>query len=90
MSFTTLDRDIEQQSNLIHASPETLRRLSGIPAGFRLAGMMVLRAKRGTIRFDLPDGRSVLFDHGEPGPNAYKVVTCYVAAIRIFFHCFSE
>ncbi len=70
MSFTTLDRDIEQQSNLIHASAESLRRLAGVPAGFRLAGMMLLRAKRGTIRFDLPDGRSVLFDHSEPGPNA--------------------
>lgn len=70
MSFTTLDHDIEQQSNLIHASAETLRKLAGIPAGFRLAGMMVLRAKRGRIRFDLPDGRSVLFDHGEPGPSA--------------------
>lgn len=70
MSFTTLDHDIEQQSNLIHASAETLRKLAGIPAGFRLAGMMVLRARRGRIRFDLPDGRSVLFDHGEPGPSA--------------------
>ncbi|MHA7900995.1 MAG: class I SAM-dependent methyltransferase [Henriciella sp.] len=70
MSFTTLDRDIEDQSNQLLASPETLRRLSGVPAGFRLAGMMLLRAKRGTIRFDLPDGRRVLFDHGEPGPNA--------------------
>ncbi|MEL6756852.1 MAG: hypothetical protein AAFP81_10500, partial [Pseudomonadota bacterium] len=70
MSFTTLDRDIEEQSNHVRASAETLRRLSGVPAGFRLAGMMLLRAKRGTIRFDLPDGRRVLFDHGEPGPNA--------------------
>ncbi|MEP1142914.1 MAG: cyclopropane-fatty-acyl-phospholipid synthase family protein [Henriciella sp.] len=70
MSFTTLDRDIEDQSNHILATAETLRRLSGVPAGFRLAGMMLLRAKRGTVRFDLPDGRRVLFDHGQKGPNA--------------------
>ena len=70
MSFTTLDRDIEDQSRQILASPESLRRLSGVPAGFRLAGMMLLRAKRGTVRFDLPDGRRVIFDQGEKGPNA--------------------
>ncbi|MEL7042005.1 MAG: cyclopropane-fatty-acyl-phospholipid synthase family protein [Pseudomonadota bacterium] len=70
MSFTTLDHDVEAQSNLISASPDTLRRLSGVPAGFRLGGMMLLRAKRGSIRFDLPDGRKLLFDHGEKGPNA--------------------
>ena len=70
MSFTTLDHAIEDQSNHVLASPETLRQLTGVPAGFRLAGMMLLRARRGTIRFDLPDGRRVLFDHGEKGPNA--------------------
>ena len=70
MSFTTLDQAIEEQSNHIHASAEALRQLTGVPAGFRLAGMMLLRAKRGTIRFDLPDGRRVLFDHGQKGPNA--------------------
>ena len=70
MSFTTLDHAIEDQSNHVLASPETLRQLTGVPAGFRLAGMMLLRARRGTIRFDLPDGRRVLFDHGEKGPTA--------------------
>lgn len=70
MSYTTLDKSIEDTSGYIMASPEALRRLSGVPASFRLAGMMVLRARRGTIRFDLPDGRRVLFDHGQKGPNA--------------------
>ena len=70
MSFTSLDRDIEDHSHSILASPEALRQLKGVPAGFRLAGMMLLRARRGTMRFDLPDGRRVLFDHGEKGPNA--------------------
>lgn len=70
MSFTTIDQQIEDASNYILATPDSLRQLSGVPAGFRLAGMMLLRAKRGTIRFDLPDGRRVLFDHGQKGPNA--------------------
>ncbi len=82
MSFTTIDHQIEEQSNHIHASPETLRQLSGVPASFRLAGMMVLRAKRGTIRFDLPDGRRVLFDHGQKGPNAVVEVHSYDFAKR--------
>ena len=56
MSFTTLDHAIEDQSNHVLASADTLRQLTGVPAGFRLAGMMLLRAKRGSIRFDLPDG----------------------------------
>lgn len=70
MSYTTLDTRIDDETSVLHASPEVLRRLSGVPAGFRLAGMMVLRARRGTIRFDLPDGRKVMFDHGIKGPNA--------------------
>lgn len=57
-------------SDCITASAQSLRQLSGVPAGFRLAGMMLLAAKRGRIRFTLPDGRNVLFDHGKPGPSA--------------------
>lgn len=70
MSYTTIDTQIDSETSVLHASPEVLRKLSGVPAGFRLAGMMVLRARRGTIRFDLPDGRKVMFDHGIKGPNA--------------------
>jgi cyclopropane-fatty-acyl-phospholipid synthase len=82
MSYTTLDHALEEQSNFIQASPESLRQLSGVPAGFRLAGMMLLRARRGTIRFDLPDGRRVLFDHGEKGPNAVVEVHSFDFAKR--------
>ena len=59
MSFTTLDREIEEHSSQILASAESLRRLAGVPTSFRLAGMMLLRAKRGTIKFELPDDRRV-------------------------------
>ncbi|MEM7492977.1 MAG: cyclopropane-fatty-acyl-phospholipid synthase family protein [Pseudomonadota bacterium] len=70
MSYTALDDEIRERSDVIAASPESLRQLAGIPASFRLAGMMVLRARRGSVRFDLPDGRKVLFDHGQKGPHA--------------------
>lgn len=82
MSFTTLDHAIEDQHNHILASAEALRQLTGVPAGFRLAGMMLLRAKRGRIRFDLPDGRRVLFDHGQKGPSAVVEVHSFDFAKR--------
>lgn len=82
MSFTTLDHDIEAASDQIHASPEALRKLTGVPASFRLAGMMVLRAKRGSIRFELPDGRQVKFDHGQKGPHAIVQVHSFNFAKR--------
>jgi cyclopropane-fatty-acyl-phospholipid synthase len=70
MSYTALDEKIRDSVDIITASPEALRQLSGVPASFRLAGMMLLRAHRGSIRFDLPDGRRILFDHGQKGPHA--------------------
>ena len=70
MSYTTIDSSIANSGHVISASPQALRQLTGVPASFRLAGMMILRAKRGSIRFQLPDGREVLFDHGQPGPHA--------------------
>lgn len=82
MSYTTLDPVREDQSNHVLASPEVLRQLTGVPAGFRLAGMMLLRAKRGSIRFDLPDGRRVLFDHGQKGPHAVIEVHSFDFAKR--------
>ena len=82
MSYTTLDHVLEDSSNHVLASPESLRQLTGVPAGFRPAGMMLLRAKRGTIRFDLPDGRRVLFDHGQKGPNAVVEVHSFDFAKR--------
>ncbi|QYJ00262.1 cyclopropane-fatty-acyl-phospholipid synthase family protein [Thalassovita mediterranea] len=61
---------MNQQSGEIRATVSTLRQLSGVPAGFRLAGLFLLRTENGSLRFNLPDGRSVLFDQGNPGPHA--------------------
>ncbi|HIK65474.1 MAG TPA: class I SAM-dependent methyltransferase [Henriciella marina] len=61
---------MHQQSGEIRATVSSLRQLSGVPAGFRLAGLFLLRTENGSLRFNLPDGRSVLFDQGRPGPHA--------------------
>lgn len=82
MSFTTINPRLEASSNIILASPDSLRKLSGVPANFRLAGLMLLRARRGSIRFQLPDRRQVLFDHGQDGPHALISVHDYDFAKR--------
>ncbi|WP_084396475.1 SAM-dependent methyltransferase [Henriciella aquimarina] len=57
-------------SQTIKASVSSLRGLRDVPASFRLACLMLLRTETGSLRFDLPDGRSILFDQGKPGPEA--------------------
>ena len=82
MSFTTLRDQIETPGNPILASTETLRRLSGVPASFRIIGMILLQTKSGSLDFQLPDGRRVLFDSDSPGPNALIHVHRYDFARR--------
>ncbi|WP_300378943.1 cyclopropane-fatty-acyl-phospholipid synthase family protein [Henriciella sp.] len=67
---------------VIEASVSNLRTLQNVPASFRLAGLILLRAESGSLRFDLPDGRSVLFDQGQPGPSAVVEVHQYGFAKR--------
>ena len=61
---------MSEQTKDLRATMTSLRQLSGVPASFRLAWLFLLRTENGSIRFNLPDGRSVLFDHGNPGPRA--------------------
>lgn len=61
---------MSEQTKDLRATVTSLRQLSGVPASFRLAGLFLLRTENGSIRFNLPDGRSVLFDQGNPGPRA--------------------
>ncbi|MEQ9316195.1 MAG: cyclopropane-fatty-acyl-phospholipid synthase family protein [Henriciella sp.] len=70
------------KSEVITASGQTLRHLDGVPASFRIAGMILLRSEKGSIRFDLPDGRKVLFDSGAEGPSAVVDVHDYGFAGR--------
>lgn len=71
MSSTILKTgSLQPQTTSLLATQAKLRRLKGVPTSFRLAGMMLLRAKSGSLRFILPDAREILFDHGLDGPHA--------------------
>ncbi|MEM5517567.1 cyclopropane-fatty-acyl-phospholipid synthase family protein [Henriciella sp. AS95] len=70
------------QKNVIKATGATVRNMKDTPASFRLAGLMLLRSERGSIRFDLPDGRSIQFQGPEPGPSAVVEVHDYGFAKR--------
>lgn len=54
----------------ITATHKAIRQLSGVPTSFRLAGLALLSAAKGTITFKLPDGRSVKFEASETGAQA--------------------
>ncbi|MEL6829907.1 MAG: class I SAM-dependent methyltransferase, partial [Pseudomonadota bacterium] len=82
MSYTTLDHMPEPDIDRIEASSSTLRALTGVPASFRIAAMMLLRARKGQIRFRLPNGRLLVFNHGIDGPRAEVIVHKYDFARR--------
>lgn len=54
----------------ILATPQSIRQLTNVPASFRIAGLVVLRTKRGCLTFVLPDGRRLAFQNAEDGPEA--------------------
>jgi cyclopropane-fatty-acyl-phospholipid synthase len=51
-----------------------LHRLEGLPASFRLAGMLLVRLKKGRLDFTFPDGRTFRFEGAEPGPRGQVIV----------------
>lgn len=69
-------------TNTIKATGQVLRSLKDVPASFRIAGMLLLRSTQGSLRFDLPDGRRVLFDSGAEGPHAVVQVHSFGFAQR--------
>lgn len=82
MSYTTLDHLPEHRGERIDATSRTLRSLPGVPASFRIAALMLLRAKKGQIRFHLPNDRLLVFNHGIEGPRAEVIVHNYDFARR--------
>jgi cyclopropane-fatty-acyl-phospholipid synthase len=61
--------------NVIPADRNALRALRGVPASLRLAGMLLLSARTGSLLMHLPDGRPSLRFGGEaPGPEAEMTV----------------
>ncbi len=82
MSYANPESITGAQPRAILASPKALRQLDNVPASFKLVGMMLLRARRGSIVFQLPNGREVMFDHGLDGPRAKVTVHDYGFANR--------
>ncbi len=54
----------------IKATASVLRHLKDAPASLRIAGLLLLQAKTGRLLLELPDGRTLVFDHGAPGADA--------------------
>ncbi len=57
-------------STVIIATPQTIRHLKGASASFRIAAMVLLRTKKGTLNFVLPNGTQVQFQTEGEGPVA--------------------
>jgi len=71
-----------RETETIRATAPALRRLQGIPSVFRIGILALLGAKRGRMTVELPDGRILEFDHGQPGPEARIIVHDYAIARR--------
>ncbi|MEM6534093.1 MAG: cyclopropane-fatty-acyl-phospholipid synthase family protein [Pseudomonadota bacterium] len=78
--LTRTDESADNASVVIKASPKSIRQLQGATASFKLVGMMLLRARNGTLNVCLPTGQTVVFDHGLPGPSATVIVHDYAFA----------
>lgn len=57
-------------SDNIIASHSSIRSLGGVPASFRIAAILLLRTERGRLQFRFPDGRTLIFENADDGPNA--------------------
>lgn len=66
----------------VKASVSAIRDLKDVPAAFRLTGFILLRAESGSLQFNLPSGRSIVFNHGNKGPHAVIEVHDYSFAKR--------
>lgn len=64
-------------SDPILATAQSIRRLKGIPASFRLAALALLRTQHGTLQFTLPDHRKILYRNDATGPSAEIIIHDY-------------
>ena len=64
-------------SEEIQASRQSISQLKSVPASFRMGALALLRARRGRITVTLDDGRRLVFDHGEAGPQAEIIAHDY-------------
>lgn len=64
-------------SNVEIATREVLSRLRQVPATARIAFRMLLKIRIGTLKVTLPNGKALLFEGEQPGPNAEFVIHDY-------------
>ncbi|MCF8878989.1 cyclopropane-fatty-acyl-phospholipid synthase family protein [Hyphobacterium sp. SN044] len=64
-------------SNVEIATREVLSRLRQVPATARIAFRMLLKIRIGTLKVSLPNGKALLFEGEQPGPNAEFVIHDY-------------
>lgn len=69
-------------TQIIKATAQSIRQLKNVPTSFKIAGLAVLRARRGRITFSLPDGRDIVFDHGDKTADANVIVHDYAFVKR--------
>ncbi|MEO0981764.1 MAG: cyclopropane-fatty-acyl-phospholipid synthase family protein [Pseudomonadota bacterium] len=69
-------------SNMIVMNTSSLGQLKDVPASLKIAGLALLRAKSGRLELELPDGRRLLFDQGQPGPEALFRIHNYAVLNR--------
>ena len=69
-------------TEVILANSHNIRHLDGVPAGFRIVALMVLKSRKGRIDFVLPDQRVLRFVSEEDGPNATVIVHDYAFVKR--------
>jgi cyclopropane-fatty-acyl-phospholipid synthase len=61
---------MNRPSQILKMDAAALKHLPDVPVSMRLVGRMLLQAKSGALMIGLPDGRSLLFDSGQPGSHA--------------------
>lgn len=64
-------------TDTIIASAHTIRTLKGVPASFRIAAFALLNTQKGSLTFELPDGRKLRFENETAGPDATVTVHDY-------------
>ncbi len=63
-----------QDRMMIRMNPGNPNLMKGLPTSMRLAGMLLVRLKKGCLDIVFRDGRTYRFEGGEPGPSGEIIV----------------
>ncbi len=68
---------------IVRIGPNDMGQLKGLPASLRLTAMLLARLRNGRLDIVLPDGRTLRFQGGQPGPEAEILVNDLTFARRV-------